>query len=114
MIQLLLSVTDVTFSLALPQDKELASLHEEVTKSQNEASERSREADSLREENEELNRSITDLDQEHEVIVSQLIRQRDELKKRNQSLTDEVVTRRLQTSCLSPSFHVNIKPIPNR
>ena len=69
MIQLLLSVTDVTFSLALPQDKELASLHEEVTKSQNEASERSREADSLREENEELNRSITDLDQEHEVIA---------------------------------------------
>lgn len=50
------------------------------------------ELDELREDNSSLNQSITDLDQEHELIVSQLILQRDELKLKNQNLPSQVST----------------------
>ena len=49
------------------------------------------------------------LDQEHEVIVSQLIQQRDELKLKNQALSAQVyIINQTRTSMISMTFNVYI------
>lgn len=44
----------------------------------------------VQDENEALQKSLVDLDKDHEVILSQLIQQRDDLKQQNHSLVEEV------------------------
>lgn len=62
----------------------------ELNKTRFELQSRLAELTSVKEENDMLNQSVDELDREHDVIVNQLITQRDDLKRKNESLTEEL------------------------
>ena len=51
-----------------------------------------KELEELKEEKSALDQSLTELDSEHEIVVGQLIQQRDDLRHANTALSEQVTT----------------------
>lgn len=72
------------------QEEQSAQLLAKLGEKERECEEYRKELEEVKEESSTLNQSLTDLDRDHEVIVGQLIEQRDSLRRQHESVLQEV------------------------